>query len=604
MGLGRWLLVKLASALGVLPHQYVRRYKVVLFGESLGTYTLPIADHMENPRALVRPVLTRPFRMDLGDQVYYFWAEPNQKNGGYEVVQWHPPTPELRDEIDNLYRSSHGLNPDDSVNPALQPLPTRTVEETRLIRAILANRDAEQPYRDYAAWLSAKGDAYGDYLRLTWDIEKLPEADKQRERLEKQREKVAEKHGPRWVLSLTDLGFFPSVFYGGSDGFMPTLWFDSKGVIEELYVDSGTLVFPLNGPRLFFGAPFLRKLSVNRLGATVRDFASLPQMAQIESLSLSIGSGTPDDYLAFARSPHLGGLRELDLSGHRFGPVVAQYLADAAWLANVHTLNLGYNAVTDDGAEAFAESPNVANLTNFKFGSNDLTDRGLIALCHSPHLAKLTALDVSGNELTAEGVTALATATFAPSLTSLNLTTCNLRGEAFGALAAGVFPALKSLDIGYNSAGPGVAAVAGAAFFRGLESFRANYNQAGNALASAIAACGFTALRELALGSNELSDDAIVTLARSKAVTKLVTLDLSDNSFGLDGVRALAAADLPLLESLDLSRVPIGRSGAQVLTESPHFKKLTRLVVSEEQVGLIGRQLLEKRFPDGVMSFY
>lgn len=604
MGLGRWLLVKLASAFGVLPHQYVRRYKVTLFGESLGAYVLPIADHMENPQALVRPVLTRPFRMELGDQAYYYWAEPNQNEGGFKVVQWDPPTPELREEIDNLYRSAHGLNADFSVNPTLQPpLPTRTVEETRLIRAILADREAEQPYRDYAAWLSAKGDAYGDYIRLTWDIEKLPEGDQQRERLEKQREKLVEKHGPKWALPLADLGLYPGLFYGGSDAYYPTIWFGPKGVIEELDVDCGSLVFPLNGPRLFVGAPFLRKLRVNRLGATVRDFAAIPQMAQIESLSLSIGHGTTDDYLAFARSPHLGGLRELDLSGYRFGPTAAQHLADAAWLANVHTLDLGYNAVTDDGAEAVAESPNVANLVTFEFNSNELTDRGLIALCRSPHLGKLTALDVSGNTFTAEGMSALTTAPFAANLHTLNLSSCDLDTAAFGALASGVFPALKTLDVSYN-AGGGPAAVAGAPFFRGLEVFRATYNESGIAVALAIAGVGFTQLRELNLNSNHLSDDAIIALARSKAVTKLIALDLSDNPFGLEGVRALAAADLPLLESLDLSRVPMGRPGAQALADSPHFKKLTRLVVSEEQVGLIGRQLLEKRFHDGIMSFY
>lgn len=605
MGLGRWLLVKVAGAFGLLPHQYVRRYKVTLFGEALGAYTLPVADHAINSRALVRPVLTKPFRIDFGDHSYYYWVEHNQNGGGFKTVEWHPPTAELREEADAFYRTAHGLGDDFGMLPGLQlPLPTRTVEETRLIRAILANRDAEQPYRDYAAWLSEKVDSYGDYISLTWDIENLSENDTSRERLEQRREKLVEKHGPQWVLPLANVGLYPGVYMSGFDGYMPSIWYNSKGVIEELDVDSGALVFPAHAARLFYGAPFLRKLSVHRLDATVRDFATIPQMAQIESLSLSIGSGTPDDYLAFARSPHFGGLRELKLCGYRFGSLVASHLADAAWLANVNTLDFGDDAIGDEGAEAFAESPHVASLTALELGSNDLTDRGLTALCCSPHLAKLTALHVGGNRFTTEGVRAISVAAFATNLASLNLSSCELSADAFHALAGGNFPALKSLDVSYNAGGEGLSAVVGAPLFRTLEAFRAGSNGAGPALAVAVAAVGFVPLRELNLRGNRLDDDAVVTLARSKAITKLTALDLSDNPFGLEGVKALASADLPLLESLDLSRVPMGRTGAVALAAAPHFKSLKRLIVSDEHVGLIGRERLTKRFTDRVMSFY
>lgn len=603
MGLGRWLLMKVASALGLLPHQYVRRYKVMLFGEALGTYTLPIPDHTTNPEALVRPVLTKPFRMEFGDDTFYYWAESNQKEGGYKVVQWTPPTPELRVEIENLYRSAHGLNADFSVNPALQPpLPTRTVEETRFIRAILANRDAERPYRDYAAWLSAKGDAYGDYIRLSLDIEKLPEGDRERERLEERREKLIEKNGPRWVLPLANLGLYPGVYIGDFDGYMPSIWYNPKGVIEELDVDSNSLVFPHGAARLFAGAPLLRKLLVSRNEATVADFAAIPQMAQLDSLSLSVGDGTPDDFQKFAASPHLGGLRELKLSSTRFSPVAAGHLADAGWLANLHTLDVRYGGIGDDGTEAFAESPRTANLTTFDLYSNDLTDRGLTALCRSPHLAKLTALQVSSNAFTAAGIGAIPTATFAAKLKSIDLSSCNLDADALTALATGTFPALTSLDVNYNTARAGVRAVVEAPFFRTLEVFCANLNEGGPDVAEAIAATGFVPLRELRLSHNELTDAAVVVLARSKAVTKLTTLDLSDNPFGLEGVQALAA-NLPLLETLDLCRVPLGRPGAQALADSPHFKNLKRLTVSEEHVGLIGREILTKRFTAEVMSF-
>src|SRR5258708_1787529 len=108
MGLFNWLLVKVAGTLGVLPHQYVRKYQVTLFGESLGTFTLPIGDHMENREAPVRPVLTKPFRIEFGEDTFYYWAEMNAE-GAYKVVEWHPPSPELREEAARFYQTAHGL---------------------------------------------------------------------------------------------------------------------------------------------------------------------------------------------------------------------------------------------------------------------------------------------------------------------------------------------------------------------------------------------------------------------------------------------------------------------------------------------------------------
>src|SRR5215213_10314108 len=101
MGLFRWLVVKLAGALGQLPHQRVRKYKVTLFGEPIGVFTLPIADHMTNPLAHVRPVLTRPFLVDMPfvnaeGYFYVYWAEL-YPDGRFKTVTWHPPTPELKE---------------------------------------------------------------------------------------------------------------------------------------------------------------------------------------------------------------------------------------------------------------------------------------------------------------------------------------------------------------------------------------------------------------------------------------------------------------------------------------------------------------------------
>jgi uncharacterized protein (TIGR02996 family) len=605
VGLFNRLLTGFASALGLRPHEPVRRYEVTLFGEPLGTFELPTGTHLAHPRALVRPVLTGPFLVDVRDEgaEYYFlyWAEP-YPDGRFKTVMWRP-TPEERGEAKRFFDVAHGLLPDGTPDPARQPpLPTRTEQETQLIRAVLANREDENAYRAYAEWLTAKGDAYGDYIRLTWEIEKLPDGSPHREQLKEQRKKILWEHGPQWVLPLANLGLYPGVLIGDSDTYNPGHWFNAKGVIEELELPSATRIFPTNAAQLFSAAPFLRELSITNPDLTVADFATVPQMVQIESLRLRIGAGTSDDYRRFAESPYLTGLRALNLGGRRLTGSAVGSLARAGWLAGVRELDLSAAAIDDDGAEALAESPNVVNLTTLELSNNDMTDRGLVALCRSPHLANLVVLELQGGFFTARGVSELATASFARTLTTLNLNSCQVDAEGAQGLAAGSFPALKTLALWWGSVGAeGFSALVAAPWFSNLEQLFAGGNGVGDAGARALAATGSLALRELDLGDNQITDVGVVALVRSRAVTGLKRLDLRNNPFGLPAVKALAETDLPALEELDLSRADIGRTGAQALAASPCLKNLKRLTVSEEFVGLIGREALMKRFTKQVV---
>ncbi len=620
MGLYRWALLKIAGFMGMLKP---RRYRVTLFGESLGTYFLPRGHHMANPTAEDRPVLCRPFRSSLGENYHLYWLEPNQE-GGAKFLHWYPETPTDRDAADRFYHGAHGLRPDGTFDPSKQlPLPSRTTEELRLIAAVRANRDAAQPYLDYAKWLSAKNDSYGEYIRLTWEIERFREGTPEREKLEERRFKVVQKHGVKWVVSLTDVGLFPGFPWAhlhdplfSDDTLIPDLWYGKKGVIEELDIDSDAHVFPHNAARMFAGAPFLRKLSVNNLDITVATLAPLPGMAQIEHLDLSIGGGTPDDYRPFAESPHFGNLRELKLMGMTVGAEGADHLSRAAWLANVRALDLGACAITDDGADALAASPNVANLGTLLLANNQLTDRGVTALAQSPHLTSLTELNLSGSYqiddglpwpgFSAAAMTALGNAVFARGLKSFALDHNLLTAEAAQALAAGQFSSLRALSINNNVplAAAGVTALVGAAWFRQLEAFSAASTHGTDATVSALAALGFIPLRTLDLTDNDLTDAGVTALVRSNAASKLVKLTLSYNPFGASGAKAIADSPLGELEELDLANVKIGPAGAKALAASPHLKKLKRLVVMDESVGLAGREALMKRFTDQVVSCY
>lgn len=604
MGLIRWLAIKLLGVMGQLPHQRVRRYRVTHFGEPVGTFTLPIGEHMEDPNANERPILTKPIKVDFADYYYFYWVE-RYPNGGYKTVTWHPPTSKLREEAARFYNVSHGLRSDGTPDPSKQqPLATRTVEETRLLRAIIANRDAKQPYLDYAEWLISKRDSYGDYIKLTLEIESIPEGDSRRERLTERREKLVEKHGAKWVRPLTEIGLFPGFHFNDLDGFMPGEWFSPKGVIEALRVPGDTNVFPNNLARLFYGAPCLRNLQVNDLRITVADFAALPQMAAIETLSLSIGHGVEDDYRRFAMSPHLSGLRSLSLFGHHCGPGGATHLANAAWLDGVHTLALGLNNLGDDGVAAIGESSFTSNLTYLDIQNNEITDHGLEALCSSRGLGKLAALHLASNRFTVEGMRALVAAPFAGNLATLTLGGSNLNTEAVIALVAVNFAALTTLDISFNEAGEaGWNALLRAPFFRNLEVLYVNGISIDDSAIETLTALGFLPLRELEIGLNQITAAGFSALIRSKTVTKLVKLRLNECPIGPMGIQALAETDLPALEELDLRSVPCGPAGAKALAASPYFKKLKQLWISEEHTGLAGREALLERFTNSVVTF-
>lgn len=140
-----------------------------------------------------------------------------------------------------------------------------------------------------------------------------------------------------------------------------------------------------------------------------------------------------------------------------------------------------------------------------------------------------------------------------------------------------------------------------APFFRTLEVFLANGTGAGTA--TAFAAHGFLSLRELELAYNALSDAAVGALARSKAVTKLTRLNLNDNPFGPAGTEALAGADVPQLEHLDLCRVACGRRARGRWPRRRTSRATRSSGISEDRTGAAGREALRKRFTDDVMMF-
>src|SRR5262249_50330786 len=130
------------------------------------------------------------------------------------------------------------------------------------------------------------------------------------------------------------------------------------------------------------------------------------------------------------RSPHLSGLRRLDLTNNPFSPSAFKAIADRPWPA-LESLSLAETDLTPAGLRHLTGSPNCPALRSLNLCANsEFGDDGVRELAESPHLGALIDLNVGFCALTPEGVAALVKAPFAGRLRVLRL-----NGLAGGAAA-------------------------------------------------------------------------------------------------------------------------------------------------------------------------
>ncbi|MBN9121599.1 MAG: hypothetical protein J0I06_21045 [Planctomycetes bacterium] len=130
--------------------------------------------------------------------------------------------------------------------------------------------------------------------------------------------------------------------------------------------------------------------SGSRLGGDgVRRLAARPELARLTDLRfLEHERIDPNAWRALFRSPHVGGLEFLGLSGCGVGELIASELAAAPPLANLAGLDLSYNSIGVGGARALLRSPHLRKrlellwLEHNFFGEEDGEDEVLEDLEH------------------------------------------------------------------------------------------------------------------------------------------------------------------------------------------------------------------------------
>jgi uncharacterized protein (TIGR02996 family) len=211
--------------------------------------------------------------------------------------------------------------------------------------------------------------------------------------------------------------------------------------------------------------PHLRELSVgtNDIGGGVSMLAGLPELGRLHSLVLYANEINADGARSLARSPHVAGLRVLDVSHNvLIGGAGVSSLARSPQLAGLRCLRLDATGCAPNGAAALARSPHLANLTVLSLSAADMRPAGVAALAASPHFGQLRRLELSYNLIGPEGAVSLARSESLAELRYLGLRQCGIRDAGALALAASPnFPNLTTLNLINNEIGPeGVEALA------------------------------------------------------------------------------------------------------------------------------------------------
>jgi hypothetical protein len=272
-------------------------------------------------------------------------------------------------------------------------------------------------------------------------------------------------------------------------------------------------------------------------------------------------------------------LRSLDLTENRIHPGELMPLFRGPPLEQLARLKLTGEYLNEDAFRALLTSGRLACLTDLEVSGWCVRPGWLALLCEAA-LPRLTCLDLSHVNLSGEGVRALAQAPLLRQLTSLRLFNCRLGGDDCKALANSPHLGnLRHLDLDYNDVG--AAGAEALACSRGLSllSLDVSRNSLGDEGARALAS-GLRGLKALDASLNGLGAEGARALAESPLLADLVTLNLALNQISDAGAAALAgSAGAATLRHLALYNNPIGEDGARALAASAHLGQLRTLDV-------------------------
>jgi hypothetical protein len=148
-----------------------------------------------------------------------------------------------------------------------------------------------------------------------------------------------------------------------------------------------------------------------------------------------------------------GDKKQLDLAAKGWGAELGRILGEAASLDALENLDLSDNELRAEGIRDLLGSSHLGALMVLDLGGNAIGDDGARALADGT-LSKLTTLNLSGNGITVDGAKALARGKGYPALHSLDLSMNPVGADGVRALGSAGLPQISELYLLGSEIGP------------------------------------------------------------------------------------------------------------------------------------------------------
>jgi uncharacterized protein (TIGR02996 family) len=210
------------------------------------------------------------------------------------------------------------------------------------LEAIWREPEEDSPRLIYADWLEEQGDVRGEFIRLQCELAALPADAAGRPALEARERQLLARHAAEWLGPLGDL---------------LESWRFRRGFLDQVTMTPSDFMW--HADLLFEQAPlqtvhFYRRNDVLR--GEVAALADCPHLARLSTIVFNTDRGLRDDSVRLlADSPHLVGIRILDLSFNWIRNEGARALAQSPHLSRLERLCVSCNLIGRDGKQILRE---------------------------------------------------------------------------------------------------------------------------------------------------------------------------------------------------------------------------------------------------------
>jgi uncharacterized protein (TIGR02996 family) len=288
-------------------------------------------------------------------------------------------------------------------------------DEAGFLQKIIENPDDDAPRLVFADWLEEHGDSdRAEFVRVQCELAKLArrqELLRREQQLRRREQQLLRRNKKKWAGPFSQVeavqyrrGFIEQFVLAGA----------TSQLLEALFQAAPVRELRIIGYEVAMSCYFIDRESIADLTAcrhlsrltslelnamcepgTLELLLASPQLANLTSLSLNVGTLEDSAARALATSPHLTGLTSLSLPLNRFGALA---LATSPLLTGLKSLRLELDGSSVPPVVLLA-SPHLANLIYLGLEGGIIGNDAARILATSPHLTRLTFLSLVGTSI-------------------------------------------------------------------------------------------------------------------------------------------------------------------------------------------------------------